>query len=123
MEQNPGVSPFSLLQPFTTSAVALNRISSSFRFVAKQKPQFGRRREYNVMVRNVHKPFLRFFNPVISGDFSARVAEAAFAGMGDVALCSALFAFIQSVSQFVLVSAGEHFLHIFFYTIADIVYA
>lgn len=75
------------------------------------------------MVRNVHEPFLRFFNPVIGCDFSTRITEAAFAGVGDIVLRSALFTLVQTISEFFFVSAVHHFFHILFYTLADIVYA
>ena len=75
-----------------------------------------------MMVRNIHESFLRFFGPIIRRHFPARITEATFTGMSDIMLRSALFAFVETVSEFVLVSAVHHLFYVFFYTIADIVY-
>ena len=74
------------------------------------------------MVRNVHKTFLCFFDPVVGGDFPARIAEATFAGVSDVMFSIALFADVQAVTELLSISAVHHFFDVFFYRIPDFVY-
>lgn len=75
-----------------------------------------------MMMRSVHKPLLRVCNPFVRGYLSARIAETTFTGMSDIMTSTALFADIQTVSEFFFVSAVHHFFNVFFYRIADIVY-
>ena len=74
-------------------------------------------------VRYVHELLLRVGDPIVRGNLAARVAEAALAGMGDVVPRTAFFACIQAVAEHVFIPAVHHFPDVFFYSIADRVYA
>lgn len=75
-----------------------------------------------MMMRNVYKSSLRLYDPIICSYLSTRITETTFTGMSDIVLCSTFFAFVQTISEFIFVSAVHHFFHIFFYSITNIVY-